>query len=230
MISLPSHLYTSTTTMTHPTASKIRSFKKPFQPTLTSYRPAASSSSTPSPHLPRAVQASLLHVGMRVRKAVHAGYQTDPKKPAQPQPQPRPTAQSASCTASHDRAPPRRPPPGLVPFCDVYDDGGSGGALEGRSLAGRDQLPRGFGSLATSPAPKRRWDGDGDGDGVATDGNPGVALSRPGQWRELRPIAQPKSRRKAPIASGDGACVKEVVMEDFGEADFLMPDVDDDGS
>ena len=65
-----------------------RSFKRPFQPSITSYfghvrdtdcHPATTQTSTLSPILPATIQSSLLNVGMRVRKSVPDGYKTRQK-------------------------------------------------------------------------------------------------------------------------------------------------------
>ncbi|KAL2038561.1 hypothetical protein N7G274_008609 [Stereocaulon virgatum] len=70
-------------------STKKRSFKRPFQPSISSYfgqprnsdcsPPTAPRNSILSPILPNTVQSSLLNVGMRVRKAVPDGYMTRPK-------------------------------------------------------------------------------------------------------------------------------------------------------
>lgn len=70
-------------------SSNKRSFKRPSQPSISSYfgqtrnsdcsPVTASQNSILSPILPNTVQSSLLNVGMRVRKAVPDGYMTRPK-------------------------------------------------------------------------------------------------------------------------------------------------------
>ena len=65
-----------------------RSFKRPFQPSISSYfghlrdtdsHPATTQTSTLSPILPATIQSSLLNVGMRVRKSVPDGYKNKQK-------------------------------------------------------------------------------------------------------------------------------------------------------
>ncbi|KAI9855787.1 MAG: hypothetical protein M1824_005860 [Vezdaea acicularis] len=71
--------------------SAARQTKRPFQPSITSFfaRPdrddyqhdyARRLADTPFPPLPAQTQASLLNVGMRVRKSVPEGYKTDPSE------------------------------------------------------------------------------------------------------------------------------------------------------
>ena len=68
--------------------SAKRSFKRPFQPSISSYfghikdadcHPATAPTSTLGPVLPATIQSSLLNVGMRVRKSVPEGYKTKQK-------------------------------------------------------------------------------------------------------------------------------------------------------
>ena len=65
-----------------------RSYKRPFQPSISSYfgplrdtdsHSATTQTSTLSPILPATIQSSLLNVGMRVRKSVSDGYKNKQK-------------------------------------------------------------------------------------------------------------------------------------------------------
>lgn len=107
-----------------------RSFKRPFQPSISSYlgRGSIETDSTNlsrtsilSPSLPATIQSNLLHVGMRVRKSVPEGYKTRPKDFHAP-------ATDALDDASNDtyHASPHSSIAlaGLVPYCDTLNTGG----------------------------------------------------------------------------------------------------------
>ncbi|RDL36155.1 uncharacterized protein BP5553_06767 [Venustampulla echinocandica] len=117
--------------------------KRPYngsQPSIASYFPAKTTSSSPttrherrspSPALPQTVQANLLSVGMRVRKSVPEGYKTGTQysgfglfststaPPSQPQPQPQ-RASPAPKKEAGGRPRARE----LTPFCGILKVGG----------------------------------------------------------------------------------------------------------
>ncbi|KAK5134525.1 hypothetical protein LTR08_006442 [Meristemomyces frigidus] len=114
-------------------APSIHVRKRPFQPSITSYLNRGdtthrehSSPSPLSPPLPADTQASLLSVGMRVRKSVPEGYKTHKTMGIEAFPFPGSMPPPASTA-------PVRPTPGfvgvggkreLVPFCGLHKTGG----------------------------------------------------------------------------------------------------------
>ena len=108
--------------------SAKRSFKRPFQPSISSYfshvrdtdcHPATTQTSTLSPILPATIQSSLLNVGMRVRKSVPDGYKTKQKmfcdlsKPFGASTSKSDQTRSASTSFN-----------GLLPYCGILKVGG----------------------------------------------------------------------------------------------------------
>ncbi len=108
--------------------SAKRSFKRPFQPSISSYfghvrdtdcHPATTQTSTLSPILPPTIQSSLLNVGMRVRKSVPDGYKTKQKmfcdlsKPFGASTSKSDQTRSASTSFN-----------GLLPYCGILKVGG----------------------------------------------------------------------------------------------------------
>lgn len=109
-----------------------RSFKRPFQPSISSYfgriaadcdHSAVPTSPLPSPPLPSSIQSSLLNVGMRVRKAVPEGYKTRRKMSngaVMTYTGPSPAIEEGS---SHFSSP-AQDFTGLVPYCGILKIGG----------------------------------------------------------------------------------------------------------
>lgn len=100
--------------------------KRPFQPSITSYftradRPSSSDPDAAPPQglaaVPANVQASLLNVGMRVRKSVPEGYKTHKTHP------PNPGAASPHANKTPPSLAPARPAE-LLPFCGLHKTGG----------------------------------------------------------------------------------------------------------
>lgn len=107
-----------------------RSFKRPFQPSITSYFGRSvidtdpSKPSIPVSALPANVQSNLLNVGMRVRKSVPEGYKTRPKTFCS-------SATGTWDTGSNDAGFINQhsrnvstPFTGLVPYCGILKVGG----------------------------------------------------------------------------------------------------------
>ncbi len=105
-----------------------RSFKRPFQPSISSYfghvrdtdsHPATNQTSILSPILPTTIQSSLLNVGMRVRKSVPDGYKTKQKMSCD---------LSKPFGASTSKFDPTRSAStnfnGLLPYCGILKVGG----------------------------------------------------------------------------------------------------------
>ncbi|KAF4305755.1 Ribonucleotide reductase inhibitor [Botryosphaeria dothidea] len=105
--------------------------KRPFQPSITSYFTRADRPSSSDPDaaprnaappqglaaVPANVQASLLNVGMRVRKSVPEGYKTHKTLP------PNPGAASPYANKTPPNLAPARPAE-LLPFCGLHKTGG----------------------------------------------------------------------------------------------------------
>ncbi|KAL2053161.1 hypothetical protein ABVK25_006486 [Lepraria finkii] len=115
--------------------TKKRSFKRPFQPSISSYfghardsdfSPAAApQSSVLSPNYPANIQSSLLNVGMRVRKSVPEGYITRPKTICGFQmPFDRPSS-LPDHSHNHNRSA-STGFNGLLPYCGILKVGGHG--------------------------------------------------------------------------------------------------------
>ena len=227
--------------------------KRQFQPSINSYFQRAPI----SPHdgnslnlllvdrakpqaLPSAVQASLLQVGMRVRKAVPEGYKNyiDPKsnRPHTPRISP-----------NHDEGCPNITirPAELSPFCGIHKVGGHSSQWENvlpPSLATRGELYDGEAmdgitssqdSQATTistdsvPSPqiaqklsKKR---SLEEDETTSDGVP--SFPKPLESTSARPIAQPNLRRKhlRAVARDQHYRTSRTGEMDFDEASFLQP-------
>ncbi|KAK5685329.1 hypothetical protein LTS10_003407 [Elasticomyces elasticus] len=100
--------------------------KKQYQAPITSYFSSGtgerlqSSRSPLSPQLDDATQASLLSVGMRVRKSVPEGYKTHKTLDMDGFPFPSPASSTAPPRTSYNPAPSRE----LTPFCGLHKIGG----------------------------------------------------------------------------------------------------------
>ena len=139
--------------------------KRQFQPSIASYcnRDVNSSNShalprttSPlSPPLPADTQASLLSVGMRVRKSVPEGYKTH--KTLGTEGFPFPSAAPPTSTTTVDRGYGVPSPRKLTPFCGLHKTGG---------WAAQDAPP------STAPAAMQRDDGSDD------EAVPGLSMSQ----------------------------------------------------
>ena len=214
--------------------------KRPFQPPIDSIfarrspappppHPRAPPSSTPA--LPASIQASLLAVGMRVRKAVPEGYKTRPRSP--------PADATAPSTAA--AAPRRRAE--LAPFCALLRVGGWAAQEEEEPVAGGGDrrpaeevcAPEWFSSresegsvvaagAAGAPRKRTRSGSEGGGDWEAEEEGEGeedrvaeVVMEGAG-----RRFARPRTRRR-PGDALDGAADTPRNSLDWEEAPFLEP-------
>lgn len=241
--------------MANPAAGHIR--KRPYQPSITSYfntcnaDPNAhsqllrSSTSPLSPPLPADTQASLLSVGMRVRKSVPEGYKTHKTlgTPGFPFPSSAQPAPSRMYNAKTKDASTRE----LVPFCGLHKTGGlevppssapAAMQTETEEESDSDNLPPGmtmsqttlsstqgsFMSSASAPfgaSRKRSYDEEveDDLDAYFDDMD---ATEQAEQPKYSRPMARIKSALRK--AATDGM-VGVVGGDDFEEAAFLAPPV-----
>lgn len=200
------------------TTSKRRRFVPPLQQTsLETYlhpharsameSSAISPSGLLSPSLPREVQVSLLQVGMRTRKAVSDGYKTTTKTPyiyTDPA-----TANRTDSMSFEDQikafcaSPPVVVGPytfGDKTFDSIFNTSNTASPSATSSMPPPTSRKRALSSSTTSPTRD-------------------TSMSPP-----LRPIAQPKSRRRVvPVVNACGAWDYDEAMkiDDFGEADFL---------
>ena len=237
--------------------SAKRSFKRPFQPSISSYfghvrdtdcHPATTQTPTLSPILPATIQSSLLNVGMRVRKSVPDGYKTKQKmfcdlsKPFGTSISKSDPTRSASTSfngllpycgilkvGGHESQQPVPEEADLPPLQSDHDDWGFPSSQESNvsiisdsSLIAPACVP-----IATISSNKRRRE-DADEEDLDLESQPVSPRSRPishtrmPNLNDIRPIALPKSRRKASQAEE----IKESEMVDvwdFGEAEFLRP-------
>lgn len=236
------------------TASHTHVRKRPYQPSISSYfnRRASDqiSSSQPersaspwSPPLPAETQASLLSVGMRVRKSVPEGYKTHKTLGTQEIGFPSAAARVAALrpprmTEGRDTTGTRE----LVPFCGLHKIGGLGAqempsssapavmrrdgdedGVPGLSFsqATLDSTPNGFVlepvALADSSR-KRGYDEEIEEDLDAFfDGLDGDDESRVSEEISRRPIAKMRGGRKVEQAG------PSILADDFEEAPFLSP-------
>ncbi|KAF6217555.1 hypothetical protein HO133_006657 [Letharia lupina] len=207
------------------------SFKRPFQPSISSYfgHPTRDSAQTPGTQvhtpsfaLPNTIQSSLLNVGMRVRKSVPEGYQTQRKLSCGV-----PSAYN-NLTPERNSVTPSRGFTGLVPYCGILKIGGHNtqpapseedlpplqfdsddwGFLSSQeSKASSDSLRPIVTVPVVSNHKRRREDEDDELD------------------VESQPVSPlPKTRKKPVLESFE---LKESEMIDvggFGEAEFFRPD------
>lgn len=219
-----------------------RSFKRPFQPSSSftfGHRTCDTRAQTPTPSCtlpaPHAtVQTSLLKVGMRVRKSVPDGYQTQRKFSS--------TLERNSVNLSsgfttlvpycglfkigcHDK----KPPPSeknLPPLEFDSDDWGFPSSQE--SIASSDSLQPLITVPVASSHKRCREDDDDDLDIESQPDSPRsyppFSHTRMPNLDRLRPIALPKTRKK-PIVEPFELTESEMIdARDFGEADFFRPD------
>ena len=220
-----------------------RSFKRPFQPSISSYfgyptcdggPPPRAQTSTPSSALPATVQSSLLNVGMRVRKSVAEGYQTQRKVPFTPERNN--VILSRGFTA-------------LVPYCGIFkigchdmkptpfeenlpslqfdsDDWGFLSSQE--SSASSDSLRPTVTVPLVSSHKRRREDEDDELDNGSQPGSPQFyppfSHTRMPNLDRLRPIALPKTRKKPVLEPFELKESEMIDVGDFDEAEFFRPD------
>ncbi|MCJ1285843.1 hypothetical protein MMC26_005185 [Xylographa opegraphella] len=180
---------------------------------------AISPSGLLSPSLPADVQASLLQVGMRVRKSIPEGYKTIAPT--------NPTATKASPT----QATPSKPTTSeLTPFCGIHKVGGYGYQLhaadddnDAESIfpSSQESSTSSMAPPASPPTTKKRGWSVGSDDLVENINAFRGSMSPP----PLRPLAQPKTRvRRSPRSNAWGGCEHDVMeWDDFEEAHFLQP-------
>lgn len=223
--------------------------KRQYQPSISSYFPADGTRSQPtrsplSPPLPAETQASLLSVGMRVRKSVPEGYKTHKTIGTDgfPFPSTAPAAPRTQQSPSYASQPTRE----LTPFCGLHKTGGWASqpqqgyipASSAPAAVETDSMPSmtmsqqtmpstqgSFTSLSSSRAgesKKRTFEEEIEEDMDAFFDE--VEDEKMGAGR--RPIAKPKVGLRR--AATDGVLVAGVADGDFDEAAFLAPmDVDD---
>ena len=232
--------------------TKKRSFKRPFQASVSSYfgKPTHDSDimpvaqmSTSSSAIPTIIQFSLLDVGMRVRKSISQGYQTQPKM------------SSGLPDAYHhvgperNRVTPSRGFTGLVPHCGILNIGGH----SIQSTSSQEGLPplqfdgdewaflssqrleascESFEPVVTVPVvsshKRRREDDDDEFDMESQPVSPRsyspFSHTRMPNLDQSRPIALPKTRKKAVLEPLGSEESEMIGIEDFGEAEFFRPD------
>ncbi|KAB8437351.1 hypothetical protein FH972_025031 [Carpinus fangiana] len=229
--------------------SYARSTKRQYQPQISSFFPPSSNFPSTTGTLnrtysdsaapPHDIQASLLSVGMRVRKAVPEGYKNVESKPVPA------LVKSVSAPPpvhyeSSTRTIPR--PAELAPFCGIHKIGGH---------AAQDTYEDSFAFPASSQESimsnvsteseaaganlrKRGMQDDEDEeDFVSATGNNDVSFD-PAYFDERlfgvlergttmsvaeRPMARPVTRRHTNMRSSHG----RIAVDDFDEADFLQP-------
>ncbi|KAK4902286.1 hypothetical protein LTR27_001189 [Elasticomyces elasticus] len=200
--------------------------KKQYQAPITSYFSSGngerlqSSRSPLSPPLDAATQASLLSVGMRVRKSVPEGYKTHKTLDMDGFPFPTPASSTAPPRTSYNPAPSRE----LTPFCGLHKIGGlsSQPPSSAPAIVGAGYATESFMSPTSStipPTKKRTFEEEIENDMDAFfDGvNQMDSAPRP------RAIARPKTSLRR--AASDHVRIA-VDGEDFDEAPFLVMDVD----
>ncbi|KAF2396282.1 hypothetical protein EJ06DRAFT_551674 [Trichodelitschia bisporula] len=191
-----------------PSATSTHRNKRPYQPSITSFFSPVDadtfrSQAAPPPSapvLPDAVQASLLTVGMRIRKAVPEGYKTHKTT----------AAKSLDSTSERDigmlRAPPQRPRE-LVPYCGLLKVGGMEQSVDGfgEEWMGSQESNVSVQEEDAVKGARKRCADDEDED---EDGDKDEEIVDP---VEGRVYAQMRRRVQRPAAT-----------EDFEEAEFLM--------
>ncbi|MCJ1277064.1 hypothetical protein MMC21_004873 [Puttea exsequens] len=239
-----------------------RSFKKPFQPSIVSYfgrarsqtSDSAAVSSQPSQYsaaLPATIQASLLNVGMRVRKSVSEGYNIKSKT-------------FCGNLASHSDPPFTSThlvdhggsiPPGfsvLLPYCGSLKAGGFYSEEEQQLAPVEEELPplqldykdwslpptqESYVSTDTvdapvpkaTPGPNKCRREDADKEDVDLDSQPMSQRSRPishtpmPNLNQMRPVALTRTRRK-PVKLLELKESEMLDIDDLGEAGVFRPD------
>ena len=203
------------------TSASITSKRRRFAPPTTindHFSPSThlSPSGLLSPSLPAEVQASLFQVGMRIRKAVPAGYKTQAMSRTI---KPKPSSQqpvSSKALASE-----------LTPFCGINRVGGYQYQLhaeetEHDASCFPSSQESSTSSMAPPPSPptKKRNHSASSDDLVEH-----INIFRSSMSPPLRPIAQPKTRiRRSPRSNAWGGFEYDVMeWDDFEEAQFLQP-------
>lgn len=211
--------------------------------------------STHFPILPATIQSSLLNVGMRVRKSVPEGYQIRMKisrscGPAASYEDLLPTLEDPSSLPSKSTS----AYGGLLPYCGILKVGGlatqpvtveedlpplhfddewslpSSSQVSDASLA-MTAIPMPFAGPSQTFKKRRREDADDEDldleyQSVSPRSRPISHTPMP-NLDQIRPIAQPKSRRKVSMANVIDGGIGESEMidvEDFGEAPFFHPE------
>lgn len=233
-------------------ATTKRSFKRPFQPSINSHfghptpnRPSApgAETSTPSSILPNTIQSSLLNVGMRIRKSVLEGYQTQRISSYS-----LPTTYN-NITPERNSVTPSRGFTGLVPYCGILKIGGHDtqpsppseedlpplqfdcndwGLLSSQeSKASSDSLQPVLTIPMVSSHKRRHEDEDDELDvelrPVSPRSYPPFSHTRMPNLDQLRPIALPKTRKKPVLEPLELRESEMIDVVDFEEADFLRP-------
>jgi hypothetical protein len=168
-----------------------------------------------SPSLPSAVQASLLQVGMRVRKSVFDGYRTSPKAFEASQDY---CLQSSVAKSPRSRGESNAYFPIYQDKDIVMQDGGFPSSQESMSSTTSSMPPP-----PSPPRVKRTLDDDGneeEGHASLPQGNVYTLAERPIHpffTQNSRKIAKPRSRKF--VASSASAME---TPDDFEEADFLV--------
>lgn len=228
--------------------------KKQFQPSISAYFNTRDATTTTamrqsqtisplSPPLPAETQASLLNVGMRVRKSVPEGYKTHKTlgQPGFPFPSTAPVAPTRISRSSGSSTNTKE----LTPFCGLHKTGGwaaqavppsSAPAVMERYYEDDDEVPSvtmsqstlaSIQSSSTSFAPqpehrrKRTYEEEieDDLDSFFDDGEESGVLDDQPLWTE-RPIA----KMKVPVQkAGANRRVRILGDDDFEDANFLAP-------
>lgn len=232
--------------------SRKRSFKRPFQPSISSYfghptndsgpTPAAQMS-TPNYALTTAIQSSLLNVGMRVRKSVPEGYQTHTKLSC------RLSSAYNHLTPERNIVTPSRGSTGMVPYCGIlkiedqntqlapseedlpplqFDSDDWGFLSSQKPKASSDSLQPMVTMPMVSSHKRRREDEDDELDAesqtVSPRSYPPFSHTRMPNLDQLRPIALLKTRKKLGLEPFELKESEMIDMGDFGEAEFFRPD------
>ncbi|MCJ1475564.1 hypothetical protein MMC13_004227 [Lambiella insularis] len=180
---------------------------------------AISPSGLLSPSLPAEVQASLLQVGMRIRKSVPEGYKTqDTSKANGIKLHSTSMAPSTTASAAH-----------LTPYCGLHkvgnfhyqqhadedEDDGYDFISDSAIVSSQESTA----AMAPPTTKKRNWSA------TSEDMHHQINTFRASLSPPLRPIAQPKTRvRSPPTHNAWGGCSYDVMeWEDFEEAQFLKP-------
>ncbi|MCJ1320056.1 hypothetical protein MMC15_005393 [Xylographa vitiligo] len=176
---------------------------------------AISPSGLLSPSLPADVQASLLQVGMRVRKSIPEGYKTHVGKKSTTTTKASPTQPAPINPSSSE----------LTPFCGINKVGGYGYQLhvdseESCFPSSQESSASSMGPPASPPTTKKRGWSVGSDDLAEH-----IKTFRESMSPPLRPIAQPKTRvRRSPRSNAWGGYEHDVMeWDDFEEAQFLQP-------